>query len=671
MKKRIISLILVAVMAVLALAGCSYSYAKDDMSNYATFNKTEFLAALADGKITIEDGTFGIDEEERQLQVLDEIFKTVAKNADTDAKVTDGVAGKYDLVYYCYYATGTVNGVEHVFYASKMAESSTTNFQLGLSTIEGLNEKIAALFDGVNVKDYIYTTVTKDDLSTSDISEDKVKAGDTVYVSYTKEYTQPALDKDGNPITDENGEAVTETKKVTVAYEKVEIKDYAEGSFKANLIDKVVGATNSFDIIVSEDNTEKYTNVKVNWIVGNEKEIGTVTHVPHTSNKEEADVYGEKVQLKDVELTYHIFPVYLISVADELTAEIVLDSFYSSLVVTEEHSDDEEHDDDEEHKHPYVFDSLENGNFKNGDKTLAELAEQLVTERSDLATAEKDRDDKQSTVDKAGNKATESEKEKLAEAKEKVKELEEKVKATTTAILDCTNEAGDDVKAALVADLEKYQYDTLEKTYKNEIKQSLAKEVYALAEKYITYKTDEDGKPVLPWKAVYAAYDRIENNHKYEFYEGNYTTSGSSSSSSTATESNYKHYNGDFDEYLKVEYFGNDAAKYTMQNVYDKMGAEAEQSVRDIILVYTLVDLYKEEKDLSVTDEQIEEFKLTYLWYFYGNIMEEDDYKTALLFDNLMNHILEENEENEELKVDYIRVKYGFKADDAEESEDK
>ena len=47
MKKRIISLILVIVMASLTLISCGYSYAKDDMSQYASFETIDaFKAAL-------------------------------------------------------------------------------------------------------------------------------------------------------------------------------------------------------------------------------------------------------------------------------------------------------------------------------------------------------------------------------------------------------------------------------------------------------------------------------------------------------------------------------------------------------------------------------------------------------------------------------------------------
>ena len=87
MKKRIISLILVVVMSLLTLSGCAYSYEKDDMSKYATFDSEAFFKALTDGKITIADATFGTDEEGRWEKVADDIFTTLGKNADTDEKV--------------------------------------------------------------------------------------------------------------------------------------------------------------------------------------------------------------------------------------------------------------------------------------------------------------------------------------------------------------------------------------------------------------------------------------------------------------------------------------------------------------------------------------------------------------------------------------------------------
>ena len=68
MKKRIISLILVVATLLLTLAGCAYSYAKDDMTKYATFDEGAFFTAL--NNLVIADGDFGTDETKRQEKVI-------------------------------------------------------------------------------------------------------------------------------------------------------------------------------------------------------------------------------------------------------------------------------------------------------------------------------------------------------------------------------------------------------------------------------------------------------------------------------------------------------------------------------------------------------------------------------------------------------------------------
>ena len=81
MKKRIISLILVAVMALLTLASCGYSYANDDMTKYATFDKDAFEKALQES-LKIEDGDFGTVESVRLEKVQDKIFTSLAGTVD-------------------------------------------------------------------------------------------------------------------------------------------------------------------------------------------------------------------------------------------------------------------------------------------------------------------------------------------------------------------------------------------------------------------------------------------------------------------------------------------------------------------------------------------------------------------------------------------------------------
>ena len=151
--------------------------------------------------------------------------------------------------------------------------------------------------------------------------------------------------------------------------------------------------------------------------------------------------------------------------------------------------------------------------------------------------------------------------------------------------------------------------------------QSLAKEVYTLAAKYVTFEKDAKGWWVLPRKAVDEAYKRLMNNYKYDFYEGNYTDSSSSSSSST-TVSNYKKYAGDFDAFLKAQ-LGLKTTS-TDQDVKDAIGKIAEDSVKELIVVYTLANYYGEA--VAVTEEDKEDFKKTFqyilLVYQVGEVNE-------------------------------------------------
>ena len=127
MKKRIISLILVVVMLALSLVGCGYSYADDDLSQYATFDKAAFDAALL--LISIKDGDFTADEATRLLKVEDKVASNLAGLSDTDDKKTAGKPAAGDLFYYNYYITAdatdkngnAVTGL--VFLTDRMASS--------------------------------------------------------------------------------------------------------------------------------------------------------------------------------------------------------------------------------------------------------------------------------------------------------------------------------------------------------------------------------------------------------------------------------------------------------------------------------------------------------------------------------------------------------------------
>ena len=643
--KKIIAALLVVVMSALCLTACGYSYTKDEMSNYATFDKEAFFAALQ--TLSVEDADFGTDEDARQQKVLDKIFTTLAGKADADAKNKEGVPAKYDTYYYCYYCTATIDGKEVILFASNMKESGATKLQLGMSTLEGLNKDIANSVVSVDIKDYLYATNT----------ENKTEANDTVYVSYVKEYEAKVLDDEGNPTLDKDGNPIVESVKTTVSYEEV-VVGIADGStFADKLCDQPINASNvSFELketIDGEEKTVKYSSVKVNWIVDSKTELGTFTDKTYTTDKKVKDVYNVEYNLKDVELTYHVFPVYYLSVTSELTADVVIFDLLAGKITK---------------------DSLEcfsDETLKNGDETITAIVEELATLLSALDTAktntesaQKKYDEAKDKVDDAGDKVTNAQKNNLTTAEKALKEAQEKeAEAKTKAEEQAAKLYGcsESMKDTIVEDYKKSQYESLENSYKSSLANSLANEIYALAKKYITYKT-EGGVPVLPKKAVNDAYNRLENNYKYTFYEGTYDDNNEN----TEDETNYKHYNGDLDAYLKAALgLKTDA---TMQQVYDAIGAKAEQSVKDLILVYTLAELYGE--TVAVTDEDIDTFKQSFTYillvYQYGEEnVHKEDFIHAIQLDNVLDYLLTEKKDYEGNTVQYEHIKYEF----VEESE--
>ncbi len=778
MKKRIISLILVVALAFLTLTGCSYNYAKDDMSKYATLDAEAFFNALQ--ALTITDGDFGTDETVRQSKVQDAIAAAILKVTDTTDKKFAGKVEKYDSLYFCYYATDAEG---NIFFASKMDESKPTNIQLGLTTLEGLNKAVSegaldkeiadyryftssatvvgkgdALSisytktwnDGVEDKtetvtqeyfvvgennkladaligeqvgvvlskeikftdkdqagtdiEYTYTDVKVESI-VKDNSTDKVADGDVIFVTYTytfsaaqwlnsetntydlpEGYSAENIDSDGNY-------------KATVSYQVMNVTKDADDAtdetktFAGQLVDKNVGSTTSSitvkNVEIDGKTVEmKYTNVKVNWIVKSDNAPFTVTYTPYeeelkednSNKKTETNIYGEKITLNGVELTYNIFPVYYLDVA-ELSAEVILREFYSTVAstVVAEHDETEE-DHDHEALTSYVFETLNDEEYKNGDNTLAALVEELVTLNSTLTTKEKAETEALTALttaqtnlaedDGASESETASLKTKLQNAniayltaKTEADNAEADVEAKITAILACKKgETG--VESALVADYNEYQYNTLEDAYKADINKKIAAKIIEYLDKSVKFEDN------LPKRAVKNAYKAIMNTYKYDFYEGNY--SSSSSSSSTSTETNYAHYNGDFDAYLIDKLTSN---KGDMDTVEAAIQAEAEETVKDIIIIYVFANAVETKWDTDVTltkDEKkdikknLENTALLYQQYGLSFTYNVDDSYHAEQFDKTMNYLLEVDEsmEDDVLGVVYKHVNYTTEAQD-------
>ena len=549
---------------------------------------------------------------------------------------------------------------------------------------------------------YTYTNVKVESIA-KDNSTNKVEAGDVVFVTYTRTFeTWDGFDATKFP----NGKVDSEGKySETATYTVVMPKADAEGekTFEGQLVGKSIGTVDNItglvenitdkDGTVKEDVTVDYKNIKINWIVNEANDPIEVKYTPYeeelkddkSNKKTEKDVYGTAQTLNGVELTYCVFPVYYLDV-EELSAELIVREFYSTLASTQtvehEHTD-EEH----EHETEYVFDTL-NEEYKNGDKTIGALVEELVElyngrEKEDdkpeiigLVKLEKDLNSALTALEKAqSNLATEEAKAEpnkttVANLKTSLGKAEDayeaavkdfndsqkKVDEKIAEVLACKKgETG--VDASLVQDYKDYQYDTLEAAYKADIKAKLAAEIYKSAQANVSYSE-------LPKRAVKDAYNAIINTYKYSFYEENFSTG--SSSSSTSTESNYSHYNGDFDAYLigtlKVD---------SIEAAEAKIQKEAEQTVEDIMLIYVLVDVFGED-EVGLTKEEkknletnLKNMSLIYQQYGLSYSYNLDDYTHAAQFDKVFNHLLEEAELPEEAQsntVVYKNISYTIKA---------
>ena len=608
------------------------------------------------------------------------------------------VVGKGDVISLSYTKTWK-EGEE-----TKTETKSNTYFTVGENDklAEALiGKQVGVAYNGIEITEG-EIACTYNDVKVESIVKDnstiKVADGDVAYLTYTitfdakgwyneetKKYELPEgydaanVDSDGNY-------------KATVSYEKNTIKaDAADATAETKtllgqLVDKSVGSTTSSitvkNVHIGDKTIEvKYTNVKVNWIVNSTTEGFTVNYTPYdeelkednSNKKTETNVDGEKITLNKVELTYHIFPIYYLNVED-VNAELIIREFYSTVASTQ--TKEHEHtDDDHEHETEYVFDTLNDTEFKNGDKTLADLVGELVTLYSTLTTKEKTLTDALKALSTAqsnlakdtgtSDSDTASLKTKLQNAetayltaKKEADEAQTKVDEMITKILAC-KKGETTINEGIVKDYTDYQYDTLETSYKSDIKNKLATQIIEYLNKNVTFNGE------LPKKAVKNAYNAIMNTYKNDFYEGNYTSSSSSSSTSTSTstETNYKHYNGDFNAYLIDKL----AKNGTMNDVKAKIQEQAEKTVKDIIIIYIFADAVEEKWDADITltkaekkeiKKNLENTALLYQQYGLTFSYNVEDSYNAEQFDKAMNYLLEEKENEETNEVKYNHVVY-------------
>ncbi len=672
MKRRIVGLLLVIAMLTLALVGCGYSIAEDDLSAYATFtdaDKQNFEKLLE--KILIEDGDFSSDDAVRAKKVMESIYTALADAADTDDKKTEGKLGSHDIVYYSHYVTAEFDGKTEYFYMSEMKDTNANKLQLG---IEDADDKVATA-----IRAALASFEFKADNAYSSPTTGTVEVGDVVFVTYKTEFEQT---KDDGTVTD-GGETVSSMMLV--------VTDDTT-TFAGRLNGKTVGSTLSEDITVTEEGRGevKYTSVKIDWI-GKGPELTNFKDKTYTEDKNVANTNGKSRNLKDAELTYHIYPVNYVTV-DEFNATSVINVLLGSDITAESmynilfgedyvglHEDHEghSHTDEEKAENDERLAELkewlkayetkdEDGNTVTFDELIETLAEQqekysdaktdLDDKQEDYDTKKADYDAQKEIVDEAGDSATDDQKDKLETKKSTLNVAEKDLTSAKETYDNALLERDASVEKILgFEDMEnKIQkgykiatYNTLQSTYNKEIKNNIAKEIYYFITENIKVNS-------VPEKALEATYDQLIENYEYEFYTGDFD--------STNGITNYKQYKGSFKDFLVAEVTTDIKTVTTYKEALAALKEHAKTYVEPIVRIYVVAKAYGD--DVFVSDKEFKDYKndpensYSYYEYYYG----ENSVRYAHQFDELMNYLLESEESEAEANADgFVKVTVNYK----------
>ena len=408
---------------------------------------------------------------------------------------------------------------------------------------------------------------------------------DDLIVKYIAEKLQ--ADIDGAAAAKADGKSYSDKLTANVG-SQVTIKDDSNATVKEFKIDGILGKDGKIDR--DEPVKYTYTDVKIEFKIDRE---GTALEIKHTPFDKETKVYPDglrvnntsaQIDLKDKELTYYVFPVYYISIPD-ISADSVL-----QYIVAKNITDT-------------YFEVFEDG-YKNGEETVADL----VTEIKDLFGETYDSGDDASETHKnltalkkaladaeAAKKAAKEDLDgALQDAVDAAKEAYTKAQreAIAAAIAKLTAATKDDktLGAEVLKEYEDDTYDKLEDEYETWITESVEKKVYELIfdDKSEICKIKEG--IVYPAKLLKEFKEHLYESYEHDFYNGTYSTSSGSSSTSTK-ESNYKHYNGKLQDFL----YDKTGAKDYANTASDRKGAidlaleaEAKEAIDPILKLYAV-----------------------------------------------------------------------------------
>ena len=645
---------------------------------------------------------FGKDELSAKIAALvaTHDFSNFAYSSVSSGKVEEG-----DVAFVTF--TKTVGTETPVVYTNhKITIGKAPEGDAKATTLESYlsGKSIASSIDKLEIKDAegkvteTYSSIKINWVSSRETAG-TVKEGDKVYVSYTKKV---GTDK----ATTVTNEAVIAGPATPEGETALTIAEYVTGKEIAKTLDKLT--------VTEGDVTTEYTNIKVNWRANNADPIGTVVDTPFDEKTEVTDSTGTKRDLKDVELTYYVYPVYYTEIP-EYTAEVLIDkilgedltedSIYEILFVKEitelgEDATEEERDAVKENATKYkTEDNL----------SIKDLVKKIVAYYDDIKTAQTALDNAEDALDKAETAYNEA-KADLDEAKAaetpdeaKIAELEAAFKKADEALNGKADEA-EDKKTGAKANADKAQkaydkigtdktdnikkllgikgegqtdtletvlyknykivtYDYLQLLYHEEIKNKLATEVYFFLTENITVGDK------LPEKAVKEAYTQLFETIESDFYTGTYDTSKKIS--------NYKQYNGNFDKFLideVNELCAEDDGFVKVETVKAAKAAldkKARESVELLVEVYLAAQTYDQvitDKEYDEYKDELEEYYYYYVLYYKNFSIEEmlgkTNMMTAAQFNKLMDWLLE----TEEVKADadengYVKITHTYKND--------
>ncbi len=594
MKNKIIALFLLVVMATLALASCSqpYDYTDGNLEDYITVSDG-FLEALA--KIEIEDADFTTVEATRQNKVTASIYSALASFAEKNGeKKTEGTMNDDDTFYYAYYITYTKDGKTYAYDVDEfMKDTAAPKKSVKLSAIDVNDEDADAL--SVAIKKALFSEATKTyDFSgyntvtttKTDINKDKKFA--TAVVSYT--LTTGEGDTKQVQIADaaiinlnETGDSIEAqiANVLTDAENKVQIFD------KDNYVEVYVGTEGEnkkydkkFEIVDGET-TYTCSNLKVLFAADKAGKEIKVDNIKLDADKSKVDSrHPENDTLKvekNTEVTYHIYPVYYYEVSSFDSAEAIVREALADKVTVDS------------------LDIFSDESYKNGDKTVKTLVEELVkiyaeNTSTKIAELKKAYDAAAKVVTDAGEAATEAQKTAEADAKKAYEDAKNAATNKVKEIVAATKEGAEKTVSQLI--VEQYResvYEDLEESYNDAIIEKVGEEIWDLINKHAVLKESDK----YPTELIEEAKAHLYNQYEHDFYTGE---------NETTHTSYYSEYNGDFDAYL---------VSVTKASGLDGVDAKIEEQAKAFVLpimkIYAVAKVLKD--GAAVLPQQIADNK--------------------------------------------------------------